>query len=159
MFPRAASSPPLRLLVAALALSCVVAGCKRAERDEPKPAPAAPAAPAVAEKPVQTKDQAMATLLALPELQTWSKQIETRSRGKAHGAVIEDNPIPREINGKKYYQLSFVEDRAQDVQRRESFLVAQDGGEILVEDTDNETLLSLQEWRRTIERVDLKSAH
>ena len=159
MFPRAASSPSLRLLVAALALSCVVAGCKRTERDEPKPAPAAPAAPAVAEKPVQTKDQAMATLLALPELQTWSKQIETRSRGKAHGAVIEDNPIPREINGKKYYQLSFVEDRAQDVQRRESFLVAQDGGEILVEDTDNETLLSLQEWRRTIERVDLKSAH
>ena len=156
MFPRAASFPSLRLLAAALALACAFAGCKRAERDEPKPAPAAPA---VAEKPVQTKDQAMATLLALPELQTWSKQIEIRSRGKAHGAVIEDNPIPREINGKKYYQLSFVEDRAQDVQRRESFLVAQDGGEILVEDTDNETLLSLQEWRRTIERVDLKSAH
>jgi hypothetical protein len=156
MFPRAASTPSLRLLAAMLALSCAFAGCKRAERDQPKPAPATPA---VAEKPVQTKDQAMATLLALPELQAWSKQIETRSRGKAHGAVIEDNPVPREVNGKKYYQLSFVEDRAQDVQRRESFLVAQDGGEILVEDTDNETLLSLQEWRRTIERVDLKSAN
>ena len=101
----------------------------------------------------------METLLALPELKAWSQQIEQRSSGKAHGAVIEDNPVPREVNGKKYYQLSFVEDRAQDVQRRESFLVAQDGGEILVEDTDNETLLSLQEWRRTIERVDLKSAH
>lgn len=156
MFPRAAVRPSLRLLAATLALSCAFAGCKRAERETPKPAPAAPA---VAETPVQTRDQAMAALLALPELQAWSKQIETRSRGKAHGAVIEDNPVPREINGKKYYQLSFVEDRAQNVERRESFLVAQEGGEILVEDTDSDTLLSLQEWRRTIERVDLKSAN
>lgn len=156
MFPRAAVRPFLRLLAATLALSCAVAGCKRAERAAPQ---STPAAPAVAETPVQTKDQAMAALLALPELQAWSKQIETRSRGKAHGAVIEDNPVPREINGKKYYQLSFVEDRAQNVERRESFLVAQEGGEILVEDTDSDTLLSLQEWRRTIERVDLKSAN
>lgn len=156
MFLRAAVRPSLRLLAATLVLSCAFAGCKRAEREAPKPAPAAPA---VAETPVQTKDQAMAALLALPELQAWSKQIETRSRGKAHGAVIEDNPVPREINGKKYYQLSFVEDRAQNVERRESFLVAQEGGEILVEDTDTDTLLSLQEWRRTIERVDLKSAN
>lgn len=156
MFPRAAVRPSLRLLAATLALSCAVAGCKRAEREAPQPAPAAPA---VAETPVQTRDQAMAALLALPELQAWSKQIENRSRGKAHGAVIEDNPVPREINGKKYYQLSFVEDRAQNVERRESFLVAQVGGEILVEDTDSDTLLSLQEWRRTIERVDLKSAN
>lgn len=156
MFPRAAHLPSLRLIAAALALSCAVAGCKRAERGAPTPAPAAPS---VAAQPVQTKDQAMASLLALPELQAWSKQIETRSRGKAHGAVIEDNPVPRELNGKKYYQLSFVENRADDVQRRESFLVAQDSDEILVEDTDNDTLLSLQEWRRTIERVDIKSAN
>jgi hypothetical protein len=156
MFPRAAHLPSLRLIAAALALSCAVAGCKRAEREAPTPAPAAPS---VAAQPVQTRDQAMASLLALPELQAWSKQIETRSHGKAHGAVIEDNPVPREVNGKKYYQLSFVEDRDQDVQRRESFLVAQDGGEILVEDTGSDTLLSLQEWRREIERVDLKSAN
>lgn len=157
MFPRAAHHSSLRLIVAALALSCAVAGCKRAEREAPKPAPAAPG---VAEQqPVQTRDQAMASLLALPELQAWSKQIESRSRGQAHGAVIEDNPVPREVNGKKYYQLSFVEDRDKDVQRRESFLVAQDGGEILVEDTESDTLLSLQEWRREIERVDLKSAN
>jgi hypothetical protein len=156
MFPRAAHLPSLRLIAAALALSCAVAGCKRAEREAPRPAPAAPSVDA---QPVQTRDQAMASLLALPELQAWSKQIEARSRGKAHGAVIEDNPVPREVNGKKYYQLSFVEDRDQDVQRRESFLVAQDGGEILVEDTESDTLLSLQEWRREIERVDLKSAN
>ncbi|WP_306397041.1 hypothetical protein [Telluria beijingensis] len=152
MFPRAAITSPLRLTIAALALCCAVAGCKRAERDTPPPAPPVPAAQA----PVQTKEEAMASLLALPELQAWSQQIERRSQGAAHGAVIEDDPIPREINGKKYYQLSFVENRAEDARRRESFLVAQDGSEILVDDTGSDNLLSLQEWRRTIERVDIK---
>lgn len=156
MPPRIATSNALRLCVAALALCCAFAGCKRAEREQaPHPAPSAP----VVAAPSHSKDQAMASLLALPELQAWSRQIETRSGGKAHGAVIEDDPAPREINGKKYYQLSFVENREKDVRRRESFLVAQDGGEILVDDLDSDNILSLQEWRRTIERVDLKSAN
>lgn len=153
---RAALSSPLRLTVAALALCCAVAGCKRAERETPPtPAPSAP----VVQAPVHTKQDAMDSLLALPELQAWSQQIEQRSKGKAHGAVIEDDPVPREVNGKKYYQLSFVENRAEDARRRESFLVAQDGSEILVDDTGSDKLLSLQEWRRTIERVDIKSAN
>jgi hypothetical protein len=107
---------------------------------------------------VRTKEQAMNALLAVPELKAWSEQIEKRSRGKAHGAVIEDDPTPRDINGRKYYQLTFVENRASDVRRRESFLVSQQGDEILVEDAETDTLLSLQEWRRNIERVELKSA-
>ena len=153
---RAALSSPLRLTIGALALCCAVAGCKRAERETPPvPTPAAP----VAQAPVHTRQAAMDSLLALPELQAWSQQIEQRSKGKAHGAVIEDDPAPREINGKKYYQLSIVENRADDARRRESFLVAQDGSEILVDDTDSDKLLSLQEWRRTIERVDIKSAN
>ena len=156
MSTRAASPSPLRLTIAALMLCCAVAGCKRAER-EARPAPA-PAAPSV-QAPAHTKQDAMDSLLALPELQAWSRQIEQRSKGKAHGAVIEDDPVPREVNGKKYYQLSFVENREQDVRRRESFLVSQDGGEILVDDLDSDNILSLQEWRRTIERVDLKSAN
>ncbi len=156
MSTRAASPSLLRLTVAALMLCCAVAGCKRAEREAP-PAPE-PAAPSV-QAPAHTKEEAMASLLALPELQAWSRQIEQRSQGKAHGAVIEDDPVPREVNGKKYYQLSFVENRAEDARRRESFLVAQDGSEILVDDTESDTLLSLQEWRRTIERVDIKSAN
>ena len=159
MHPRAASSSALRLTLVTLAVCCAFAGCKRAEREAPpQPAPNAPGAPAAAQ-PGHSKDQAMASLLALPELQAWSRQIEKRSDGKAHGAVIEDDPAPREINGKKYYQLSFVENREQDVRRRESFLVSQDGGEILVDDLDSDNILSLQEWRRTIERVDLKSAN
>lgn len=153
MFRRAIRPATLRLGIATLVLCCTVAGCKRAER-APAPAPA-PGVPAPVSQ-VQSKDQAMAALLALPELQAWSRQIERRSNGKARGAVIEDDPVPRDINGKKYYQLSFVENREQDVRRRESFLVAQEGGEILVDDLDSDNLLSLQEWRRTIERVDLR---
>ena len=156
MSPRAAASPALRSILATLALCCAVAACQRAERPAPPPVPA-PAAPVV-QTPAQSKKQAMAALLALPELKGWSAQIERRSGGKAHGAVVEDNPAPREVNGKTYYQLSFVENRAQDARRQESFLVAQDGSEILVDDTESDTLLSLQEWRRTIERVNLKSA-
>jgi len=156
MSNRAAAFPTLRMTLAALALCCAFAGCKRAERPVTPPA-AAPAAP-VAQAPAYSKEQAMATLLALPELAAWSAQIERRTGGKARGAVVEDNPVPREVNGKTYYQLSFVENRAQDARRHESFLVAQDGSEILVEDTESDTLLSLQEWRRTIERVNLKSA-
>lgn len=157
MSPRVTALSFLRLSVAALALCCAIAGCKRAEREPQAPTPA-PAAP-VAQAPLQTKEDAMTSLLALPELQAWSQQIEQRSKGKAHGAVIEDDPVPREVNGKKYYQLSFVENRADDARRRESFLVAQDGSEILVDDTGSDKLLSLQEWRRTIERVDIGSAN
>lgn len=153
MFPGAASRPSLLLLAISLATALALGGCKRAEPEAPKPAPAP-----VKEAPARTKEQAMAALLAVPELKAWSEQIEKRSKGKAHGAVIEDDPAPRVINGRKYYQLTFVENRASDVRRRESFLVAQQGEDILVENTETDTLLTLQEWRRDIKRVDLKSA-
>lgn len=153
MFLCAAPRSRLALLAIPLALAVALGGCKRAEREQPKPAPAA-----VKEAPARTRQQAMEALLAVPELKAWSEQIEKRSKGKAHGAVIEDDPTPREINGKKYYQLTFVENRAADVRRRESFLVAQRGDEILVEDAETDALMSLQEWRRNIERVELKSA-
>jgi len=152
MFLRTALRPSLPLL-AALVVAATSAGCKRAEREAPRPAPAV-----VKEAPQRTREQAMEALLAVPELKTWSAQIEKRSKGKAHGAVIEDDPVPREVNGKKYYQLSFVENRAEDVRRRESFLVSQQGDEILVQDLETDKLLSLQEWRRKIQRVQLKSA-
>jgi len=151
MSKRAATRPSLLLL--ALAVALAAGGCKRAEREAPKPAP-----PAVKQEPARTKEQAMAALLDVPEVKAWSEQIEKRSKGKAHGAVIEDDPAPREVNGKKYYQLTFVENRANDVRRRESFLVAQQGKEILVEDVETDTLMSLQDWRRNVARVNLKSA-
>lgn len=139
-----------------LVLSCVLPGCKRAA---PPPAPAPAAAVTASEEPVvRSKEQAQQALLALPELQAWSEQISASSGGRASGAVIEDNPQPREINGKRYYQLSFVENRGDQVRRRESFLVAHTDDEILVDDVETDTLLSLQEWRRTIEKVQLGGA-
>lgn len=138
-----------------LSISTLLAGCKDEPKSVPPPKPIVQAPQAA---PALTKDQAMAALLALPEVKTWSNEIEQRSRGKAHGAIIEDDPTPRTINGKQYWQMSFVENRKDSVQRRESFLVAYEGGEILVEDVQNDTVLPLDDWRRGIRRVQTKSA-
>ena len=139
-----------------LALACALSACKRAEPPAPASAPKAASAPAPS-APQRTREQAMQQLLDLPEIKAWSAQIEKASRGKSHGAVIEDDPAPRLIEGKPYYQLSFVEDRQQDVHRRASFLVASQGDEILVEGLDDDSVQSLDEWRRNIHRVELKS--
>jgi hypothetical protein len=145
------STPPLRLLGAAVLALGLLSACKN---DKPAPPPTtAPAPPAA---PQRTRDDAIAALMALPELKAWSAQIEKSSHGKAHGAVIEDDPTPRVIGGKSYYQLSFVEDTKQAVHRRASFLVAQQGDEILVEDDANDSVQSLAEWRRNIRKVELK---
>jgi hypothetical protein len=144
----------IRYACAALLALAALAGCKGEKPTTPPPRPVAAAAPSA---PVRTRDQAMAELMALPELKDWSAQIEKISRGKAHGAVIEDDPTPRILNGKPYYQLSFVEDRKQDVHRRASFLVAQQGDDILVEDDATDSVQSLREWRRNIRKVELKS--
>ena len=160
MTPRGPLFASLRLLAFSAVLAAALAGCKDKQQDTPQPTPQPPKPVVVQPKPVPTltKEQAMASLLALPEVKTWSSEIEKQSRGKAHGAIIEDNPTPRTLNGKGYWQMSFVENRKQSVRRRESFLVAQADGQILVEDLQNDTVLSLDEWRRGIRRVELKSA-
>lgn len=145
------------LLAISLLATVLLAGCKDKQPPATAPQPAKPIAGQKA-APAVTREQAMASLLALPEVKSWSREIEQRSRGKAHGAVIEDNPTPRVINGRQYWQLSFVENRADKVHRRESFLVARTGHEILVEDTTTDAVLSLDDWRRSIRRVELKSA-
>lgn len=145
------------LLTTSLLTAFLLAGCKDKQPPAPPPQPAKPIVQQQAESAV-TREQAMASLLALPEVKAWSKEIEQRSRGKAHGAVIEDDPTPRVINGTRYWQLSFVENRADKVNRRESFLVAHTGKQILVEDTTNDSVISLDEWRRGIRRVETKSA-
>ena len=144
-----------RLLAVSLLAAAALAGCKE------KPAPAPPPAPPPVQQPAEpavTRDQAMAALLALPEVKEWSAEIEKRSQGKAHGAVIEDDPQPRMLNGRAYWQLSFVENRKDRVLRRESFLVARTGNDILVEDTETDSVLSLDDWRRGIHKIRLKSA-
>ena len=143
-----------RLLGASLLALCALAACK-GEKPAPPAKPAATQAPAA---PTRTREQAIAALMALPELKAWSEQIEKSSRGAAHGAVIEDDPAPRVIDGKSYYQLSFVENRKQNVHRRASFLVARQGDEILVEDAETDMLQSLAEWRRNIRKLELKAS-
>jgi hypothetical protein len=154
MIPRGAS-----LLATSLLAAILLAGCKDRQAPAAPPQPATPIVQQKAEPAAVTREQAMAALLALPEVKAWSDEIEKRSRGKAHGAVIEDDPTPRVINGTPYWQLSFVENRADKVNRRESFLVARTGKQILVEDTDSGTVVSLDEWRRGIRRVETKSAN
>ena len=96
-----------------------------------------------------SREQAVATLMALPELQAWSKQIEKASGGKAHGAIIEYDDQLREHEGKRYYQLSFIENSDDAAQRWESFLVSLTDGDILVDDDIDGTVLSLSQWRET----------
>jgi len=122
-----------------------------------KPAPAAepkrqaeikdPAPPA--EPPaIRTKEQGAAALMALPELQAWSATIEKNTGGKAHGGLLEYDPTPRKLNGKNYWQFSFVENSAEAALRWESFLVSSSDDEILVEDASSDEAVSLGRWRR-----------
>lgn len=154
MTTRGVPSIPFRPLTLCVALACALAACK----GEPPSPPVKPGVAASTPAPVRTKEQAMTDLMELAEVKAWSAQIEKRSRGTARGAVIEDDATPTVINGKKYWQLSFVENRRESIHRLKSFLVAQSGNEILVEDTETGGVLSLDEWRRGIERVDIKAA-
>lgn len=106
--------------------------------------PAPPAEP----KAVRTKEQGAAALMALPELQAWSALIEKNTGGKAHGGLLEYDPVPRKLNGKSYWQFSYVENSAESALRWESFLVSSSDDEILVEDATNDEVISLARWRR-----------
>jgi hypothetical protein len=107
-------------------------------------APVAPAEP----QHLRSKEQAASALMALPELQAWSAIVEKNSGGKSHGALIEYDPAPRKLNGKNYWQFSFVENNAEAAQRWESFLVSSSDEEILVEDASTDEVISLARWRR-----------
>ncbi len=107
-------------------------------------APAAPVEP----QQSRSKEQAASALMALPELQAWSAIVEKNSGGKSHGALIEYDPTPRKLNGKNYWQFSFVENSAEAAQRWESFLVSSSDEEILVEDASTDEVISLARWRR-----------
>jgi hypothetical protein len=132
-------------LVTIIAATTTIFGC----RNDQQAAPAAPTASTAAAPAPQarSKEQAMAALMALPELQAWSARIEKSSGGKARGALIEDNPTPKLIDGKRYYQLSFVENSADAAHRWESFLVAETGTDILVDDANTDQTLTLEQWR------------
>lgn len=154
MITRGVSSIPFCSLTLCVALACALVACKG---DPQRTPPARPEVAASTPEPVRTKEQAMADLMELPEVKAWSTQIAKSSSGAARGAVIEDDVTPLFINGKKYWQFSFVENRHESIHRRKSFLVAQSGDEILVDDAETDSLLSLDEWRRGIEPVNIEA--
>lgn len=96
----------------------------------------------------RSQQQAINDLLELPELKAWSTYIEKASGGKSHGAVLDYGEPAQLIDGKTYYQLSFVENTPEAAHRWESFLVARDSKEILVEDVASDETLSLARWRK-----------
>lgn len=94
-----------------------------------------------------TREQAEERLMALPELQAWAKHIETASRGTVHAAVIPFDPALRTVHGKRYHQLSFVENRPDAAVTWDSFLVGADDGAILVDDAEGGAPVTLERWR------------
>jgi hypothetical protein len=151
----------LTALVIIIAATATIFGCRGEKPAEPVQAPAAPvAAPASAAAPqTRSKEQAMAALMALPELKAWSSQLEKSSGGKVHGALIEYDPKPKLVDGKRYFQLSFVANSSDAAHRWESFLVAETGDEILVEDIATDKAMTLAQWRSSKHPMDRTSAN
>ncbi|HZV66163.1 MAG TPA: hypothetical protein VFG03_14750 [Telluria sp.] len=141
-------------LAAIVAITSTVFGCRGEKQAEAAPVPlAAPASATAASAPqaapaARTKEQAMNALMALPELKAWSSQLEKASGGTVRGALIEYDPKPKTIDGVNYWQFSFVENGGEAVHRWESFLVAERGDEILVEDFATDKTLTLAQWRK-----------
>jgi hypothetical protein len=153
MHKRDAPSKKIQLtaLVLIIAATTTIFGCRETT------APTAPAsAPA---QQVRSKEQAMNALMALPELKAWSQQIEKSSGGTVQGALIEYDPTLRVIDGKRYFQFSFVENASDATRRWESFLVAETGDQILVDDAAMDKTLTLEQWRSAKHPLERKSAN
>jgi hypothetical protein len=160
-------APSKRVQFTALVLIVVatstIFGCRGETPAEPVKQAAAPVATtATAAAPatgLRSKQQAMNALMALPELKAWSGRIETSSGGALHGALIEYDPQPKLISGKLYFQLSFVENGSDAARRWESFLVAESGDDILVDDGASDRTLTLAEWRAAKRPMERTSAN
>lgn len=96
----------------------------------------------------RTKEEAVAALMALPELQAWSNHIKQSSGGASHGALIEYGPTPKTIGDKRFWQLSYVENTPDAAHRWDSFLVGENTPEILVEDDETDQPITLEQWRK-----------
>lgn len=157
----------LAALLIVMVTTSTILGCRDKPAEPPSASPPAAsgdvanrgaASRGAAATTTRSKQQAMAALMALPELQAWSRQLEKTSGGTVHGALIEYDPTPRLINGKRYFQLSFVENASAAAHRWESFLVAEAGDEILVEDGATDKTLTLAQWRATKRPIERTSA-
>lgn len=120
-----------------------------------EPAPVAITKPFIGPR---NKAEAMADLMALPELQAWSEHIKKSSGGASHGALIEYGPTPKTIGDKRYWQLSYVESTPDAAHRWESFLVGENTPEILVENDETDQPLTLEQWRKEKQQLTRTAA-
>ncbi len=158
---------PSRKIAYFLALAAIVAGtvimlegCREQVPVASVPAAASPApvAPVAAVATARTKEEAMTALMNLPELKAWSARLEQESKGKVHGALMEYDPVPKTIAGKSYWQFSFVENGSDAAHRWESFLVAQVGDDILIDEDSAGKTLTLDQWRKEKQPMQRSSA-
>lgn len=106
----------------------------------------------------RTKVDAMKALMELPELKAWSAHLNQSSGGTVNGALIEYGPTPKTIGANTYWQISYVENTPDAAHRWESFLVGENTADILVEDDDLDTTMTLEQWRATKNPIARKSA-
>ncbi len=131
-------------------------------RPAPPPPVALPAPVVVQEAPFigpRSKADAVAALMALPELKAWSAHLEKASGGTVHGSLIEYGPTPAVVGGKHYWQLSYIENTPDAAHRWESFLVGQDNPDIFVEDDESGLPLPLEQWRKEKQPLARTSAN
>ena len=148
----------IALLIAVIAITAfILEGCREQASVASAPAAVPAAAPVAATASARTKEQAMNALMALPELKAWSARLEKESGGKVRGALIEYDSTPKLIDGKAYWQFSFVENGSDAAHRWESFLVSQSGDEILVDDDITGKAISLEQWRRDEKPMERQS--
>ena len=154
-------------LLVLVAATATIFGCRGEKPAAPAKAsvtaatPVAPVAvtPAAPVASVRTRQQAMEALMALPELKTWSSRIEKSSGGALRSALVEYDPQPRLIKGKRYFQLSFVENGSDAARRWESFLVPETGDDILVDDAATDKTLTLAQWRAATKPMERAGAN
>jgi hypothetical protein len=132
----------------ALLLSVLTSPIGASAGDSQPAPPAGPAAHSASTKASITLDQAMDILLALPEIKAWKSHVERVSKGTLHGKLLAESDEPVVVKGRKYWSVSFVEDHPDRVHRWEFFLVSMDGKQVLVQDSENDRLLTLDRWRR-----------
>jgi hypothetical protein len=147
----------MAILIAVIAFTALLLeGCREQAPVASVPT-AGTATPVAAAPAARTREQAMNALMALPELKAWSVRLETESGGKVRGALIEYDTKPKLVDGKPYWQFSFVENGSDAAHRWESFLVAQSGDDILVDDDTSGKAISLEQWRREDKPMERQS--
>jgi hypothetical protein len=94
-----------------------------------------------------TREQAIAQVAELPEIDAWQAYVNQRTAGKVLTSLIVNPETPKTYAGQEYWSVSFYERQATHDSRWQTFLVRVDGQEILVDDLEG-NYRSLENWRQ-----------